>query len=97
MKVRYTAKALRQLDEIFDYIALRDPGAAQRVKARIKRSIERLGRHPYSARPTERVGIRVLPIVRYPYLVFHAVDETAKEVHILRIRHSSRDPAHHVE
>lgn len=97
MKVRYTAKALRQLDEIFSYIAEQDPGAAQRVQARVKQSILRVGRHPYSARPTERFGIRVLPIVRYPYLVFYAVDEAAREVHILRIRHSSQHPARHLD
>ena len=70
MKVRYTGKALRQLDDIFSYIAKQNPSAAKRVKVRIQRAIERLGRQPYSARHTERPGIRVLPIVRYPYLVF---------------------------
>jgi plasmid stabilization system protein ParE len=82
---------------IFNHIAERNPSAAGRVKARIKRAIERLGRHPYSARHTERPGIRVLPIVRYPYLVFYTVDEAAQEVHILRIRRSSQDPARHLE
>ncbi len=96
MKIRYTAKALRQLDEIFSYIAERNPSAARRVKARIKGAIKRLNRHPYSARPTERPGIRVLPIVRYRYLVFYTVDEATKEVHILRVRHSSQDPAQHL-
>ncbi|MFZ1102133.1 MAG: type II toxin-antitoxin system RelE/ParE family toxin [Hyphomicrobiaceae bacterium] len=97
MNVRYTVKALKQLDEIFSYIAESDPGAAQSVKARIQRAINRLGRHPYSARPTERAGIRVLAVVRYPYLVFYTVDEAAREVHILRIRHSSQDPARHLD
>ena len=97
MKVRYTAKALKQLDEIFSYIAEQNPGAARRVKAKIKGAIKRLGRHPYSARPTERPGIRVLAVVRYPYLVFYTVDENAREVHILRIRHSSQDTARHLD
>jgi plasmid stabilization system protein ParE len=39
----------------------------------------------------------VLPIVRYPYLVFYSVDDTAKEVHILRVRHGARDSEHHFE
>jgi plasmid stabilization system protein ParE len=66
-------------------------------KVKIKGAIERLGRHPYSARPIERLGIRVLAVLRYPYLVFYTVDENAREVHILRIRHSSQDTARHLD
>lgn len=42
MRIRYTRRALAQLDEIYSYIETHDPGAAARVKARIKRAIERL-------------------------------------------------------
>jgi plasmid stabilization system protein ParE len=41
--------------------------------------------------------IRELPIVRYPYIVFYAVDEPADEILILRVRHTSQDPAHHLD
>jgi toxin ParE1/3/4 len=97
VKVRYTRKALVQLDEIYSYIEAHNPSAAQRVKSRIKQSIARLGRNPYSCRATETPGVRLLSIVRYPYLVFYSVDEVAREVHILRIRHGARDPAGHLE
>jgi plasmid stabilization system protein ParE len=97
VKIRYTARALAQLDEIYSYIETHNPGAAKRVKSRIKQSIGRLVRHPYSCRPTENPAIRVLAVVRYPYLVFYSVDEAANEVHILRIRHSARDPRRHLE
>jgi plasmid stabilization system protein ParE len=42
-------------------------------------------------------GIRELPIARYPYIVFYAVDDRAQEIHILRVRHTSQDPAHHLD
>jgi plasmid stabilization system protein ParE len=51
VKVRYTAKALNQLDEIFSYIAEQNPGAAKRVKVKIKGAIKRLGRHPLQRSP----------------------------------------------
>jgi len=35
--------------------------------------------------------------VRYPYIVFYAVDEDRREVLILRVRHTSQDPAHHLD
>jgi toxin ParE1/3/4 len=97
VRIRYTRKALTQLHQIYSFIEARNPSAARRVNEQIKKSIARLARLPYSCRETDRPGIRVLPIVRYPYLVFYRVDETAQEVHILRVRHSARDPARHLE
>jgi plasmid stabilization system protein ParE len=66
VKVRYTGRALAQLDAIYSYIEARDRRSAIAVKARIKRAIDRLARFPYSCRATKLPGIRVLPIVRYP-------------------------------
>jgi plasmid stabilization system protein ParE len=97
VKIRYTAKALAQLDAIYSYIEAHDAGAAARVKARINRAIGRLARFPYSCRSTALPSIRVLPIVRYPYLVFYTVNEAAHEVQILRVRHSAQDPARHLD
>lgn len=85
-----------QLDQIYSYIEAHNPSAATKVNTRIKGDIARLARHPYSGRTTEHPGVRLLSVVRYPYLVFYSVDESAKEVHILRIRHSARDPGRHL-
>jgi addiction module RelE/StbE family toxin len=97
VKIRYTRKAVAQLDAIYSYIEADNPRAAKAVKARIQRAISRLAQFPYSCRATARPGIRVLSIVRYPYLVFYSVDEGAQEVHILRIRHAAQDPSHHLD
>ena len=95
MKIVYTRKALAQIDQIYSYIEARDPAAARRVKARIKRSIDRLTHRPYSARPSDRPGVRVLTVTRYPYIVLYSVDEAAQQVRILRVRHTAQNPAHH--
>ncbi len=97
MKIRYRPTALAQLDAIFSYIATHHRPAAHRVMSTIKRTIDRLADFPYSARQSEVPGIRELPIVRYPYIVFYAVDDNAQEVHILRVRHTSQDPEHHLD
>jgi addiction module RelE/StbE family toxin len=97
VRIRYTPKALAQLDAIYTYIEARNPRAASAVKARINRAIGRLAHFPYSCRATVHPGIRVLSIVRYPYLVFYTVDEAAQEVQILRVRHSARNPARHLD
>jgi toxin ParE1/3/4 len=97
VRIRYTRRALEQLDAIYSYIEAEDPRGARRVNARIKRAINRLARFPFSCRETDRSGVRVLPIVRYPYLVFYSVDESASEVHILRVRHGAQNPASHLD
>jgi len=96
-KIRYRPTALAQLDAIFTYIATHNRPAAHRVIAYMKRSIGRLADFPYSARPSEIPDIRELPIVRYPYIVFYTIDEDRREVLILRVRHTSQDPAHHLD
>ena len=97
MKIRYRPAAVAQLDAIFSHIAGHNRPAGHRVMSTIKRSIERLADFPHSARSSEVPGIRELPIVRYPYIVFYTVDDAAQEVHILRVRHTSQDPEHHLD
>jgi toxin ParE1/3/4 len=63
------------------------------VQSRIKASIERLDDFPFSGRSTERPGVRVLTVVRYPYRVFYSTQGTG-EVIILRILRAARDPSH---
>ena len=82
MKIRYTRRALVQLDEIYTHIAEDSPGSA--------------GRFPYLARVTSNPAIRVMPVLPYSYLVFYTVDEKAEEVQILRIRHSAQNPTAHL-
>lgn len=87
---------MEQLDEIYSYLEDQNPRTALRVKARIRRAVERLATFPYSSRETELPGVRVLGVTRYPYLVFYSVDEHAEEVRVLRVRHMARDPKNHL-
>lgn len=95
-RVRYLPKAVQQLDAILNYLAVRNPGAARRVGEAIRRNIERIAHFPHSSRPSEVPGVRELPIVRYPFIVFYSVDDHAGEIQVLRVRHTSQDPAQHL-
>jgi len=97
VKIIYLPIALTQLDNIFNDLSALNPAAARRVKATIKHSIDLLADFPRSAKASEIPGIREMPIVRYPYVVFYTVDDDAQEVIILRVRHTSQDPAHHLD
>jgi toxin ParE1/3/4 len=93
MSLRYTARALVQLAEIFDYIVQDNPSAARAVHTQIKSSIERLASFPFAGRATERAGVRVLTVTRYPYRIFYRVYGGEGDVVILRILHGARNPS----
>ncbi len=92
MKVRYSPRALVQLEEIRDYIAQHNPRAAGEVVARIEELCEKLGEFPGMGHTTDQAAVRVLPVVRYPYLIFYTIIAATDEVRILRIRHGRRRP-----
>lgn len=88
MRVTFTETAAGELAEILDYIAERNPSAAQRVAIEVDRVIEHLRRFPLSAQRTDRPDVRRAVLGRYPYLVFYTVE--AGEIIIRNIRHGAR-------
>jgi toxin ParE1/3/4 len=90
VKVRYTKRALVQIDEVLTYIEARSPQGADHVRDRVIALIALLQDHPYAGRPTTRAYVRRLPVNPYPYLIDYRV--TATEVVIMRFRHAARRP-----
>lgn len=91
MKVVYTAAALRDLDEIAEWLSVHYPTIAPVVARRIRAVVAHIGRWPESARhSTKRRGVRVIPVGRYPYKIFYRVTTTAVE--ILHVHHAARQP-----
>jgi toxin ParE1/3/4 len=89
MIVVYTETALRDLDTILTFIAAEYPTAYEPFERRLLASVSRIGRWPESAQSVaQRPGVRVVPLVRYPYKIFYRVTEAAVE--ILHIHHAAR-------
>jgi addiction module RelE/StbE family toxin len=88
MRVRYTEAALADLNAIFSYIAKDNPKAATFVVGRIEQVVSRIGDFPYMAHGTDEPGVRVIPVGRFPYLLFYSV--SGQEVVILHVRHAAR-------
>src|SRR5436305_1031349 len=89
MKVVFTDAALEDLRSIAAYLAANYPSAAAAIDRRLRLVIARIARWPESSqRVIERPGVRVAPLVRYPYHVFYRI--TADAVEILNIHHTSR-------
>jgi len=88
MKTRYTETALIEVNEIFAYIAQRNPAAAARVVARIERTIRNIGDFPEIAQEADEPEVRRIPAGRYPFIIFYTIE--ADEVVILHVRHGAR-------
>ena len=86
MRIEYSARALADLDRLFDFIAEHDPFAASRAAERIVEAILLLANHPYIGRPL-RGDLRELVIShgRTGYAAVYRV--RANAVTILAIRH----------
>lgn len=91
MKVRYSPRATADIVAIADYLTERNRVAARAVEAAIRKTIDLLGEFPGSGRILkQRSSVRVMPVLRYPYLVFYRIG--ADEVLIVHIRHGARAP-----
>ncbi|WP_244443364.1 type II toxin-antitoxin system RelE/ParE family toxin [Bradyrhizobium sp. Ai1a-2] len=90
MNIRYTRRALTQIDQVLTYIEVRSPQGAVHVRDRIAALVALLQEHPYAGRATSRPNVRRLPASPHPYLIDYRV--TATEIIIMRFRHAARRP-----
>ena len=90
MRIRWTALAVAQLEEIEDYIAEDDPIAAYEVVTKIlDRVALSLSRHPEVGRPGEHVpGTRELVIPDTPYILVYRLNGDC--VDVVRVRHGAQ-------
>jgi toxin ParE1/3/4 len=72
MRIVYTDEALRDLDEILDFITAHYPAIASSFQQRLQTVLQCIGKWPKSAEEVEqRPGVRVVPLIRYPYKIFY--------------------------
>ncbi|MHB8885976.1 MAG: type II toxin-antitoxin system RelE/ParE family toxin [Methylovirgula sp.] len=85
----YTDEALRDLDDILGFIAEHYPMLVIPFENRLGAAMRRIGAWPQSAAEVEeRPGVRMLPLIPYPYKLFYRV--TVDRVEILHLYHASR-------
>jgi toxin ParE1/3/4 len=90
MKVVFTDDALRDLDEIFEFISAHYPAIYRAFEKRLRTIAERIDQWPESAQEVQqRPGVRSVPLIRYPYKIFYRV--LPDHVEVLHVHHSARD------
>ncbi len=87
MEIRWTRKALENLDAIAAYIALDNPTRARSFVGEIKEKTALLAQFPAIGRPGRVPGTREL-VVHENYVVPYRVKDGA--VQILRVHHVAR-------
>jgi plasmid stabilization system protein ParE len=89
--LRYTKKALNDLDEIIGRIAEDDDEAASRFGGSLLDHIDLLARFPrMGALIRKRRNIRKL--VHSPFLIYYRMHEEKHLVEVLHLRHGARRP-----
>lgn len=92
MKIRYTPRALAELDSISTYIAEWSPRSAEKVRRRLQSTVAKLALFPFMGAPTNISDLRRIVTTPYPYVVFYQV--TGDEVAVIAVRHAARRPLH---
>jgi addiction module RelE/StbE family toxin len=86
--VRWTRRALRQLDEIGGYIERDNPNAAGRVVARIVSATDHLATYPSIGRNGRIKGTNELVLTDIPYIIAYRV--TPATIETLTVMHAAQ-------
>ncbi len=93
MKVSYSAQAVRQITQAFDYIADDNPAAANDFLLRVESIASLLSQRPGIGRMTQKTGVQIIALLPFRYLLFYKLLANRDEIRIIRLRHMSRRDA----
>lgn len=88
MKIKWLRKALRNLEQTYEYISRENLEAASQTAQRIQSAVGQLANYPLMGRPGRVEGTRELVISPSSYIIAYRVRGDAIEV--LRVLHTSR-------
>jgi toxin ParE1/3/4 len=88
VQIHWTNNAIRNLEEIEQYISQDNAIAAVNVVNKIIDAIELLTEHPGIGRPGRIIGTRELVIIGTPYLIPYRIKN--QQIEIIRIFHGAK-------
>lgn len=81
MRLRYTRRALSELDEVLSFIEAQSPKGALSVKKRIEEVMALLVQHPQAGPLTNKGPLRRIVAHPYPYLFYYQANESEIVIH----------------
>ena len=90
MRVQFAFRALSDIEEIHDYLRVRNAEAAERLERAIRLACEELAFYPALGMPTDIRQVHRLPIANWPYSIFYHLDRERGTVTVLRVVHGKR-------
>ncbi len=90
MQIKWLRKALKNLNDEAEYIALDDPLAAKLVVQRVVQAVSLLSDNPSLGHPGRLPGTHELVIPHTRYIVPYRVRPRLQRIEILRVFHASR-------
>jgi plasmid stabilization system protein ParE len=94
-EILYSARALADLDRLFDFLAALDSAAAVNAAEAIVDAVRVLKRHPHIGRPVRgRLRELVISYGRTGYVALYRVAPRRNRIEVLAIRHQ-REAGYH--
>jgi plasmid stabilization system protein ParE len=90
VKIRYSPRATRDLDAIYEYLIHRSPKGTINVLTAIYASIEFIRRHPTATQVTAVPGVHAMIVRRYRFKIFYRILEAENVLEVVHVRHTSR-------
>lgn len=90
MKVRYSKRAIGQIEIALSFVQANSPSGADNIRRRLVAIAKTLEARPNLGRPTTRAGVRRVSLLPYPYTLDYRI--AAGEIVLLRFRHTARRP-----
>lgn len=90
MNIRYSPRAARDIEAIYNYLVEKSPKGAVNVLTAIYAAVEFIQRHPEATKSTSIPGIHAMIVRRYRFKIFYRVVASEGVIEIVHVRHTSR-------
>ena len=88
LKVTFAPRARKDIDDIHAWLCERSRTGAASVISAVRETSLLNGEYPQIGRNSDIEGVKLLPVLKYPYLVYYTIDRD--EIVIVHIRHGAR-------
>lgn len=89
MQIKFTKKALADIDVIYEYIAIDSVTTAKKVISRIEQTVDYVGDYPEMGHQSIVKNVREMVVPHSPLSIIYEIKDDV--LYILTIFHSARD------